>query len=175
MLRSWVVIFHLHRPMAFLSLSLYDTPGLAPRMNVLFWGPGDLPISYSNRDPFLPLTSYSDFPTDQSFHQFSWPWYRAWPSPNYEWFLWSICNGLASQQVTLTLPDIHFLPPFGTCLCSSCWDQFYRTCHIFFSTFHLEYPSVLSRLCFHKLITTYICIIMLYDLYVLDGCLYGGF
>ena len=38
--------------MAFLSLSLYDTPGLAPRMNVLFWEPGDYwyPISCSNRD-----------------------------------------------------------------------------------------------------------------------------
>ena len=38
---SWVVIFHHRRPMACLSLNLYDTPGLAPRMNVLFWGPGD--------------------------------------------------------------------------------------------------------------------------------------
>ena len=26
-----------------LSLNLYDMPGLAPRMNVLFWGPGDFP------------------------------------------------------------------------------------------------------------------------------------
>ena len=26
--------FHLHQPMAFLSLNLYDTPGLAPGMNV---------------------------------------------------------------------------------------------------------------------------------------------
>ena len=40
----------LRRPMACLSLNLYDTPGLAPRMNVLFWGPGDFPVSYSNRD-----------------------------------------------------------------------------------------------------------------------------
>ena len=29
------------RPMACLSLSLYDTPGLAPRMNVLFWRRGN--------------------------------------------------------------------------------------------------------------------------------------
>ena len=36
--------------MAFLSLNLYDTPGLAPRMNVLFWGPVNFPVSYSNRD-----------------------------------------------------------------------------------------------------------------------------
>ena len=41
--RSWVVIFHLRQPMEFLSLNLYDTPGLAPRMNVLYWGPGDFP------------------------------------------------------------------------------------------------------------------------------------
>ena len=38
------------QPMEFLSLNLYDTPGLAPRMNVLYWGPGDFPVSYSNRD-----------------------------------------------------------------------------------------------------------------------------
>ena len=50
--RSRVVIFHLCQPMAFLSLNLYDTPALAPRMNVLFWGPGDFPVSYSNRDTF---------------------------------------------------------------------------------------------------------------------------
>ena len=48
--RFWVEIFHLCRPMAFLSLNFYDTPGLAPRMNVLFWGPGDFPVSYSNSD-----------------------------------------------------------------------------------------------------------------------------
>ena len=41
--------FLLHA-MEFLSLNLYDTPGLAPRMNVLYWGPGDFPVSYSNRD-----------------------------------------------------------------------------------------------------------------------------
>ena len=45
--RSWVVIFHLRLPMAFLSFNLYDTPGLAPRVNVSFWGPGDFPVSYS--------------------------------------------------------------------------------------------------------------------------------
>ena len=40
----------LHRPMAFLSHSLYDTPWLAPHMNILFWGPGNFPVNYSNRD-----------------------------------------------------------------------------------------------------------------------------
>ena len=32
------------------SLNLYDTPGLDPRMNVLFWGPSDFSVSYPNRD-----------------------------------------------------------------------------------------------------------------------------
>ena len=78
--RSLVVIFHLRPPNAFLSLSFYDTPGLDPRMNVLFWGPGELlklflprgtleiviqgsfivdtQIFFSNMKS--PLTSYSD-------------------------------------------------------------------------------------------------------------------
>ena len=34
----------------FLSLNLYDTHGLSPRMNVLFWDLSDSPVSYSNRD-----------------------------------------------------------------------------------------------------------------------------
>ena len=33
-----------------LSLSLFDTPGFAPRINVLFGGPGKFPVIYSNRD-----------------------------------------------------------------------------------------------------------------------------
>ena len=41
---------HLRPPMAFLSHNLSDTPGLAPLMNVLFWGRCDFPISFSGRD-----------------------------------------------------------------------------------------------------------------------------
>ena len=37
---------HLRRSMAFLSLRQFDTPGLAPHLNVLYWGPGDFPVSY---------------------------------------------------------------------------------------------------------------------------------
>ena len=36
--------------MAFLSHNSSDTPGLAPLMNVLFWGRCDFPISFSGRD-----------------------------------------------------------------------------------------------------------------------------
>ena len=31
-------------------LGLYDTPGLASHMNVLFWMQDDFPVSYLNRD-----------------------------------------------------------------------------------------------------------------------------
>ena len=42
---------------------------------------------------FWPLTSYSDFPNRSYFPPISWPWYRTWTSPNYEWFPRSISNG----------------------------------------------------------------------------------
>ena len=48
--RSWAAIFHLRQPMAFLSHSSYGMPGLAPLMNVLFWGRRDFHISFSGRD-----------------------------------------------------------------------------------------------------------------------------
>ena len=48
--RSLAAIYHLRPPMASLSHSLYDMPGLAPLMNVLFQGRHDFQISFSNRD-----------------------------------------------------------------------------------------------------------------------------
>ena len=48
--RSWVAIFHLHRPIMFLSHSSYGLPGLAPLMNVLFLGRRDFHLSSSDRD-----------------------------------------------------------------------------------------------------------------------------
>ena len=48
--RSWVATSHLRPPMAFLSHNSSDTPGLAPLLNVLFWGRCDFPISFSGRD-----------------------------------------------------------------------------------------------------------------------------
>ena len=48
--RSWAAIFHLRPPMAFLSHNSSDTPGLAPLMNVLFWGRCDFPIRGCDRD-----------------------------------------------------------------------------------------------------------------------------
>ena len=41
---------HLQRPMAFSANRLYDMPRIGPHMNVLFWGPGDFPQRYSNKE-----------------------------------------------------------------------------------------------------------------------------
>ena len=81
------------------------------------------------------LTNRSDFPP------ISWPWYRAWPSPNNELFQWSVCNGCGIPAGN-AYPSGHLVPSplLGTCLCSNCWDQFPRTCRVFSRLFTLEIP-----------------------------------
>ena len=49
-------------------------------------------------------------------------------------------TGVASQQGTLTLPDTWFRPPFWDLLCSNCWDQIPRTCHVFTRLFTSNTP-----------------------------------
>ena len=49
--RSWVVIFHLRQPMEFLSLNFIRYSRACSLVWMfLYWGPGDFPVSYSNRD-----------------------------------------------------------------------------------------------------------------------------
>ena len=48
--RLWVATYQFRPSMRSLSHSLYDMPGIAPRMNVLFWGGHNFQISFSNRD-----------------------------------------------------------------------------------------------------------------------------
>ena len=50
MFHSWVATHQLRPPMASLSHNLYDMPGPAPHMDVLFWGQHGFQISFSNRD-----------------------------------------------------------------------------------------------------------------------------
>ena len=93
------------------------------------------------------LTSYSDFPTDQAFHQFH--------DLNTELdlhritsvFYGAFATGVACHQGTLTLPDNWFRPHF--------WDLFilqllrpdFSNLPCLYSIFHLQYTSVLSRFC----------------------------
>ena len=55
-------------------------------------------------------------PNQSDFPPISWPWYRLWPSPNYEWFPWSICNG-CGMPAGNAYPSGHLVPSpqFRTC------------------------------------------------------------
>ena len=71
----------------------------------------------------------NDFPADQTFQRFHDLDSGLDLHIIMSGFHGAFTMGVASQQGTLTLPDIWFRPPFGTCLCSNCPDQITRTCH----------------------------------------------
>ena len=48
-------------------------------------------------------------PNQSDFPPISWPWYRLWPSPNFEWFPWSICNG-CGMPAGNACPSGHLVP-----------------------------------------------------------------
>ena len=80
------------------------------------------------------LSNRSDFPP------ISWPWYRAWPSTNYEHLqrMWHA----GRERLPFRTPGSVTL--LGTCLWSNCWDPNLSCISL---TFHLEHPSALSRFC----------------------------
>ena len=61
---------------------------------------------------FWPLTSYSDFPTDQTSHQFHNLDTKLDLHRIMSGFHWAFATDMACQQGTLTLPDTWFRPPF---------------------------------------------------------------
>ena len=83
----------------------------------------------------------SDFPP------ISWTWYRAWPSPIMSGFHGAFATDLACQQGTLTLPDIWFRPRLWDLLVLQLLRPDSSNLPCLYSTFHLEYPLVLSRFC----------------------------
>ena len=60
----------------------------------------------------------------------------------------AFATGVASQQGTLTLPDTWFRPPFWDLLMLQLLRLNFPNLPCLYSTFHLEYPLVLSRFCF---------------------------
>ena len=62
-------------------------------------------------------------------------------------FLGAFATGVASQQGTLTLPDTWFRPPFWDLLMLQLLRPNSSNLPCLYSTFHLEYPLVLSRFC----------------------------
>ena len=66
---------------------------------------------------FWPLTN-SDFPTDQTFHQFHDLYTELDLHRIMSGFHGAFATGVASQQGTLTPPDTWFRPPFGGLACA---------------------------------------------------------
>ena len=59
----------------------------------------------------------------------------------------AFATGVASQQGTLTLPDTWFRPQFWDLLMLQLFRPNSSNLPCLYSTFHLEYPLVLSRFC----------------------------
>ena len=95
---------------------------------------------------FWPLTN-SDFPTDQTFHQFHDLYTEFDLHRIMSGFHGAFATGVASQQGTLTLPDTWFRPPFWDLLMLQLLRPNSSNLSCLYSTFHLEYPLVLSRFC----------------------------
>ena len=96
---------------------------------------------------FWPLTSYSDFPTYQTFHQFH--------DLDTELDLHLITSGfhgafatdVAFQHGMRTLPETWFRPHFRDLLMLQLLTPVLPNLTYLFSTFNLDNPSVLSRFC----------------------------
>ena len=96
---------------------------------------------------FWPLTN-SDFPTDQTFHQFHDLYTELDLHRIMSGFHGAFATGVASQQGTLTLPDTWFRPHFWDLLMLQLLRPNSLNLPCLYSTFHLEYPLVLYRFCF---------------------------
>ena len=100
---------------------------------------------------FWPLTN-SDFPTNQTFHQFHDLYTELDLHRIMSGLHGAYATGVASQQGTLTLPDTWFRPPFWDLLMLQLLRPNSSNLPCLYSTFHLEYPLVLSRFCLESLV-----------------------
>ena len=87
-------------------------------------------------------------PNQSDFPPISWPLYRDWPSPIMSGSHGAFATGVACQQGTLTLPDTWFRSPLWDLLVLQLLRPDSSNLPCLYSTFHLEYPLVLSRFCF---------------------------
>ena len=89
----------------------------------------------------------SDFPTVQTFQQFHDLYTELDLHRIMSGFHGAFATGVASQQGTLTLPDTWFRPQFWDLLMLQLLRPNSSNLPCLYSTFHLEYPLVLSRFC----------------------------
>ena len=116
-------------------------------------------LLWSIRGPYsaiwsLPLTNvkwHSDpWPTEISqpdFPPILCPWYRTWPSPNFEWFPWSICNGWGMPAGN-AYPSGHLVPsPFGGLACAPIVEIWFLELAMSLLDFSPWIPLGTSRFC----------------------------
>ena len=99
-------------------------------------------LSRDNYMALLPLISYSYSSTDENVHHFHDRVTNLDLHRITNTFHEAFATGVACHQGTLTFPDTWFLPAFWTCVFLR---LFLPNLPRFFSSFRLEYPSVLSR------------------------------
>ena len=137
---------------------------LAPRHDLDIWPSSRLNLLLRGRRKFSefpcfiltvwPLTN-SDFPTDQTFHQCHDLYTELGLHRIVSGFHGAFATGVASQQGTLTLPGTWFRPTFWDLLMLQLLRPNSSNLPCLYSTFHLEYPLVLSRFCFIKILADY--------------------
>ena len=108
-------------------------------------------ISHHNSD----LDQLEWHPNRSDFPLISWHWYRTWPSPNYERFPWSVCNGCGMPAGNAYPSGTCFRPAFSDLLMLQLLRPVLPNLPCLFSTFHLEYISVPTRFCLVSCKTTW--------------------
>ena len=139
-------------------------------MDVSFWGPGDFPVNYSNRDTSWNAWNRGSFMVDTGilYNNMKSPshecWIRFWPLINSDFSTGQTFHRFHDLIPSLTFTKVWVVamdhlqrvwhasrerlpfrtpgsvPLFGTCLCSNLWDQIARTCHVFTRLFTLNTP-----------------------------------
>ena len=160
---SWVAIYQLRPPMTSSSYRLYYMPGLAPRMNVLFWGRQDFQISFASRDTsrnawnmidtgflsnnikflsheclmtFWSLNKYNDNPPPIRLCVNPWPFYQTRPFTD----LWEV--SIEHLRRMLTPPETWSRPIFGLAYVLLVMINPFPELVFSFWTFHFEHPSM---------------------------------
>ena len=84
----------------------------------------------------------------------------------------AFATGVASQQGTLTLPDTWFRPPFWDLLVLQLLRPNFSNLPCLYSTFHFEYPLVLSRFCLWCYIIHYVLFSRIRSTWVVNFCVF---
>ena len=142
-------------------------------INVLFMGPGDFPVSSSNRDTtwiswnrnsgsltvdtgilFSNMKSHYPWPDTMTSQpiRLSTNFMTLIPSLTFA-ELWVVSMEHLqwvwhASRERLPFQTSYSIPLFGTCLCSNYWDQISQACHVFTRIFTLKTSWYFSSFCF---------------------------